>query len=86
MHYKLACYGVLGDELEWFDQYLAGRKQMVCMCEAQSTCSDILQKLNLRMVHTNVGQNSTYFLGHRDGTPYQRIYERWRILDPLKLI
>ena len=43
MHCKLACYGVLADELEWFDQYLAGRKQMVCMGEAQSNCSDILR-------------------------------------------
>ena len=41
MHSKLACYGVLADELEWFDQYMAGRKQLVCMGEAQSTCSDI---------------------------------------------
>ena len=40
---KLACYGVLADELEWFDQYLAGRKQMVCMGEAQSICGDILE-------------------------------------------
>ena len=43
MHCKLACYGVLADELEWFDQYLAGKKQMVCMGEAQSICSDILR-------------------------------------------
>jgi len=40
---KLACYEVLTDELEWFDQYLAGRKQMVCMGEAQSICGDILE-------------------------------------------
>ena len=40
---KLACYEVLAEELEWFDQYLAGRKQMVCMGEAQSICSDILR-------------------------------------------
>ena len=43
MHCKLACYRVLADELEWFDQYLAGRKQLVCMGEAQSICSDILR-------------------------------------------
>ena len=43
MRCKLACYGVLADELEWFDQYLAGKKQMVCMGEAQSICSDILR-------------------------------------------
>ena len=43
MHSKLACYGLLADELEWFDQYLAGGKQMVCIGEAQSTCSDILR-------------------------------------------
>ena len=34
---------MLADELEWFDQYLAGRKQMVCMGEAQSICSEILR-------------------------------------------
>ena len=43
MRCKLACYEVLADELEWFDQYLAGRKQMVCMGEAQSICSGILR-------------------------------------------
>ena len=43
MRCKLDCYGVLADELELFDQYLAGRKQMVCMGEAQSICSDILR-------------------------------------------
>ena len=43
MRCKLACYEVLADELEWFDQYLAGRKQIVCMGEAQSICSDILR-------------------------------------------
>ena len=41
---KLACYGVLADELEWLDQYLAGRKKLVCMGEAQSICSDILRE------------------------------------------
>ena len=44
MHCKLACYGVLADELEWLDQYLAGRKKLVCMGEAQSICSDILRE------------------------------------------
>ena len=34
---------MLADELEWFDQYWAGKKQMVCMGEAQSICSDILR-------------------------------------------
>ena len=45
IHCKLACYGILADELQWFDQYLAGRKQMVSMGEAQSTCSDILREV-----------------------------------------
>ena len=45
MHCKLACYGALADELEWFDQFMAGRKQTVCMGEAQSTCSDILRRV-----------------------------------------
>ncbi len=63
---KLACYEVLTDELEWFDQYLAGRKQMVCMGEAQSICSDILRGVPQGSIRT--GSPAFYTVRERSAT------------------
>ncbi len=41
LHRKLEGYGVRAGELEWFDNYLVGRKQRVCIAAVQSAWSDI---------------------------------------------
>ena len=38
---KLASYGVRAGELKWFDDYLNGRKQRVCIGPVKSARSDI---------------------------------------------
>ena len=38
---KLGQYGVRGKELEWFDEYLSGRRQRVCIGEAKSKWTEV---------------------------------------------
>jgi len=41
---KLGQYGVRGKELEWFDGYLSGRRQRVCIGEAKSKWTEECRK------------------------------------------
>ena len=43
LHRKLSSYGVRAGELKWFDDYLVGRKQKVCIGAVQSDWSNILR-------------------------------------------
>ena len=38
---KLGQYGVRGKELEWFDGYLSGKRQRVCIGEAKSKWTEV---------------------------------------------
>ena len=38
---KLGQYGTRGEELEWFDGYLSGRRQRVCIGEAKSKWTEV---------------------------------------------
>jgi len=42
---KLGQYGIRGKELEWFDGYLNGRKQRVCIGEAKSKLTEVKRRV-----------------------------------------
>ena len=50
---KLTWYGVEGEELKWFEGYLEGRRQRVCVGDAKSEWADIRR-----------GVHKDQFLGH----------------------